>query len=297
MFPVKPHRFKGAKVPRNKKPSPSLPKQFSSFISQGTSKEELELANFLQLEIPNHKVYRGDRTVLHGREIDIYVPSLALGVEFHGLMWHKDKDPSYHLYKSVEAEKQGVFLIQIFEDEWLKKKALVIDLVRKVLGKYKEIPLQDCRLSKITDKEALEFLEGSHLLGYPENASFSLGLFYKNELVYVAVIQENENNWVILRDAHRRTLKVEKALAAICSSLLNKANKPIRAIIDRRLYDGKDFKDIGFKELKATAPNVYYSCDLEQRILESKLPVELRESKDVTWYRYYDAGNKILGLN
>lgn len=297
MLPKKPHKYKGARIPKNKKPSPSLPKQFNKFISQGTSKEELELANALQLEIPNHKVYRGDRTVLHGREIDIYVPSLALGVEFHGLMWHKDKDPSYHLYKAVEAEKQGVFLIQIFEDEWLKKKALVVDLLRKVLGKYREIPLQDCTLLKLSEKEASEFFEGSHLLGYPSEATLSLGLSYKNELIYAAAIQETENSWIILRDAHRRTLKVEKALSAICSALLNKKEKLIRAVIDRRLSDGKDFKEIGFKELKATPPNVYYSCDLEQRILESKLPVELRENKDIEWYKYYDAGNKILGLN
>ena len=63
-----------------------------------------------------------NRTKLNGKEIDIYIPSLKLGIEYNGLYWHSEvngKDKNYHFNKLNDCNKQGVNLIQIFEDEWV----------------------------------------------------------------------------------------------------------------------------------------------------------------------------------
>lgn len=277
-------KFKGVKLPKV---------QNNRFISQGTSKEELEVANFLQLEIPQHKVYRGDRVILQGHEIDIYVPTLKFGLEFHGLYFHKDKDPSYHLSKAIGAEKAGVYLIQLFEDEWQQKKPLVIDLIRRSLGKYKILDLKDCIFTKVSPSEAKLFFEKTHLLGNPDDVDEYYGLIYQNSLIYCAGIQ-NKEHWIILRDTWLPGIFVEQGLAKLCKELLNIETKPIEAILDRRLFDGKDFKTLGFKEYADTEPNVYYSCDFEQRIPAVKMTESIKVGED--WFKYYDAGNRKLIL-
>ena len=52
-----------------------------------------------------------NRTILNGKEIDIYIPSLKLGIEYNGLYWHSEvngKDKNYHFNKLNNCNKQGV---------------------------------------------------------------------------------------------------------------------------------------------------------------------------------------------
>ena len=90
-----------------------LPPKRNILIQQGTSNEELELYNTVRLLDPSLIVYRGDRAVLHGREIDIWIPSHKLGVEYDGLFFHntsKRDDPTYHLYKTIISFQIYLFL-------------------------------------------------------------------------------------------------------------------------------------------------------------------------------------------
>ena len=51
-----------------------LPPRKNVFMSQGTSGEELDLYNTIKLLVPETQVFQSDRTILNGREIDIYIP-------------------------------------------------------------------------------------------------------------------------------------------------------------------------------------------------------------------------------
>lgn len=278
-------KFKGVK----------LPKVNNRFISQGTSKEELEVANFLQLEIPRHKVYRGDRVVLQGREIDIYVPALKFGIEFHGLFFHKDKDRLYHLNKAILAEQAGVYLIQIFEDEWTNHRALVCDLIRKALGKYQTLKSSDCYLTPVPEREAQKFFEKTHLLGpIEEPAKYYFGAYYQNSLVYCCAIADRQTFWEILRDSSLPGITVNGGLKDCLALLPNKRKTLIQ--LDRRLYDGKQYLEMGFEPCGFTEPNNYYSADFTQRFTETqRLKQPLKQNEE--WYTYYDAGNRKLVLN
>lgn len=280
-------KFRGAKLPRT---------NYNRFISQGTSKEELEIANFLQLELPRHKVYRGDRVVLQGKEIDIYVPSLKFGIEFHGNFFHKEKEPDYHLNKAILAEKAGVYLIQIFEDEWLHKRALVIDLIRKAIGKYVMIEASCCECRKLSQKEAGQFFSKTHLLGAPDNLENCLGLFYKNDLIYVCALQSDDQNITVLRDSMMPGIFVHNGLLKVLQETWNeKGLKPVYLELDRRLFDGHEYKELGFKEYACTPPNIYYSADFEERIPKSRMTEAMLNNGD-EWFVYYDAGNRKLLL-
>ena len=69
---------------------------------------------------PHLEVIPNDTSVLGGKHIDIYIPSLRLGFEYNGNYWHKDKgDPDGpSAQKERLALEKGVTLHTIWEDDW-----------------------------------------------------------------------------------------------------------------------------------------------------------------------------------
>ncbi|MBS1737095.1 MAG: hypothetical protein JSS98_10910, partial [Bacteroidetes bacterium] len=55
---------------------------------QKISESEIEFQNFLKSHID---IETNNRTVLHGRELDIYIKSLKLAIEYNGIYFHSDK--------------------------------------------------------------------------------------------------------------------------------------------------------------------------------------------------------------
>jgi AraC-like DNA-binding protein len=70
-------------------------------------------------------------------EIDIYLPQSRLAIEYCGLHWHRAnalKDNNYHRAKFLHLQKQGIQLLTIFEDEWLRDKDLVCSMILNRIG-------------------------------------------------------------------------------------------------------------------------------------------------------------------
>ncbi len=61
----------------------------------------------------------GDRKKLNGRELDIYIPSKKVGIEYDGKLWHQDKQKD--LEKEKMCKKQGIRLIKIVENNTHRK--------------------------------------------------------------------------------------------------------------------------------------------------------------------------------
>lgn len=108
--------------------------------STRSSRGEEELARFI--EGLGHKVKRGDRSVLRGREIDVLLPSLSLGFEYNGEYWHSDAvvrrntgmgADEYHAMKLSMAAEAGVELHFIWEREWRGEREATESRVREIL--------------------------------------------------------------------------------------------------------------------------------------------------------------------
>ena len=84
--------------------------------------KENELVNIIK-SFYKGEILENNNTLLDGKEIDIYLPNLKLGIEFNGNYWHCDKlkEISYHKNKSLFAESKGIRLIHIWEWEWSQK--------------------------------------------------------------------------------------------------------------------------------------------------------------------------------
>lgn len=174
------------------------------FCAKQISKDENEICDLLS----NIKYERHNRTLLNGKEIDIYIPSLKLGIEYHGLRWHTDfafgRDRNYHIGKLNQCNNNGVSLIQIFEDEWINHKEIVKCKLRHILGldiNKNKIFARKCNVEVVGKETARSFLSNNHIQGYT-SASVYLGLFYDKTLVAVmSFLEEKKEMWNLNRFA------------------------------------------------------------------------------------------------
>ena len=92
-----------------------------------------------------------------------------------------------HFDKTNECEKNGVKLIQIFEDEYmLHKKIVLCKLLHalKIDNNLEHIAGRKCNIKSILKCDAEEFLEKNHIQGFVSSTVY-LGAFYQNKLVGV----------------------------------------------------------------------------------------------------------------
>lgn len=85
---------------------------------------ENELYNYLITLFPNQEIKRNDRTCINPYEVDFYIPSKKLAIEFNGAYWHSEKmgkSSKYHLDKFRKAKEKDINLIHIWEWEYRGK--------------------------------------------------------------------------------------------------------------------------------------------------------------------------------
>ena len=159
--------------------------------SHKTSKPEDEIIKIIQEVNPQQR----NRGLIEKREIDIYIPSLKLGIEYNGLRWHSEKfgkDHRYHLDKLNKCNEQGIRLIQIFEDEWINHREICESKLRQICGlnTNPKIYARKCEIREIPNKnEVYEFLDKNHIQGRT-GFTIGLGAYYNNELVGVMTFKK-----------------------------------------------------------------------------------------------------------
>lgn len=93
-------------------------------FKNGISEQEKELKSFL--DSINIKYDSNTKILNSNKELDVYIPSINVAIEYNGSFWHsirfKSKHKYYHFDKSLECFKQGICLIHIWEDEWIFRK-------------------------------------------------------------------------------------------------------------------------------------------------------------------------------
>lgn len=263
---------------------------------QGTSRQEIEVYNFIQRCLPGIRVLKNDRTVLKGKELDIYVPSLKLAIEFNGLFYHnssKRADPFYHLQKSVNCERKGIRLIQIMSDEWEQKKALVLDLIRHSIGAYEHLDASQCKLELMNEKEGKAFFNGNHLLGDDKRSEFYIGLSFDRSILFCAGFKKEKNNLIMTRFGDRKGYHVKNGLQTVISYIQEEYKVPVTTSIDRRLYSANELKLIGFREVQPTNPSVTITKDFKKRIpIENMKRFNESELEKKGYYKVYDCGER-----
>lgn len=268
------------------------PRKRTLKIPQGVSQEEIDLRNAIAYNFPGMAIYESDRRILNGKEIDIWIPSRNLGIEYDGLRFHSDdKSPNYHLNKTLLCEKKGVRLIHIFSDEWINKKQIVLDIIKKALGKYKEI--DDFAIGFISEQESHRFLDSYCLLGTEPKANGYLGAIYSNNIVAVMTYRETKDYLEILRYCEIPGIRLKDGINFFLKRLEN-ISKPVKAKVDRRISQGKEFLEAGFTPIEATMPKIYYTSDYKSRILSDSIKLNESQIQKANLHKIYDCGDLVF---
>lgn len=154
---------------------------------------EQELMNFLdELGVQYDS---NTRKIIPPKEIDFCIPSKKVAIEFNGEYFHSTRllDKNYHSDKFKKCEEQGIQLLSIFQLDWNGKKDIYKSKIRNVLGLSESgVFARNTTISKISNKDAMDFLDTYHLQGSTKNIRYSYGAYHDSNLIAVLCFTNQE---------------------------------------------------------------------------------------------------------
>lgn len=242
---------------------PAIKKFYEKTRHSKRSLIEVSLCDFIE-SIYDGVVLTNKRNIIN-KELDIYIPEKNLAIEFNGLYYHSYNDKesasafkNSHINKTDACNKIGIRLIHIFEDEWLNKQDVCKSIITSALGLDNRIYARDCLFSKVSNKEAYEFLEANHLQG-KINASEHYGLYYKGELVQIISIGKSrfENGRIeLLRMCNKCNITVVGGFSKL---IKHQPHDSIITYCDLSKFNGDGYIKSGFVKIGMTEPSYFYT--------------------------------------
>lgn len=142
---------------------------FFCFPKESTA--QIEVFEFVKFLCPD--AILSDREMISPNELDVYVPSKRVGIEYNGLYWHSSaviKDPKYHIRKFEKCRQANVSLFSIYEDEWRDKRDIIESMLTHRLGMSCErIGARELEIVEVSPLVAKEFFDSSHLEGHAKS--------------------------------------------------------------------------------------------------------------------------------
>lgn len=282
-----------------------------------TSKKEDELYDFLCELVGGDNVIRNSRDVISPLELDMYIPSLSIAVEFDGLRWHSEEfesSPTYHLSKTKMCEEKGIRLLHIFEDEWDFKKDVIKNILRTCIGINNKIYARNCEVKEISSSDAREFINNNHIQNYVPS-KINIGLFNEGNLVSVMCFgglrknlgqNSKEGYYEMLRYATILGCTVIGGASKLFKYFKDVYNPEfVETYADKRLFSGKVYEKLGFVFDHVSQPNYFYIINnrrenrfkyrkdvlVSEGFNKNKTEHEIMLERGI--YRIYDCGCKV----
>ena len=233
-----------------------------------TSEPEKEIIEFIKsLGVRCEK----NRSILNGKELDMYLPDFNIAIEFNGCKYHTEqyggKYKNYHLEKTLSCKKAGVNLIHIFEDEYMYHRDIVLSKIMHLLHAGANLPkiaARKCAIREINKGDAFAFLEKYHIQG-PASATVYLGAFYNDKLCAVMTFKKEPNNpgcWELNRFASDYRYIMQGLGSKLFSYFISHYNAiEIKSFMDRRWCSSEEsniYTVLGFKFERYTYPDYRY---------------------------------------
>ena len=291
------------------------------------SQGEEAIAKYLSVYAP---IIQRDRTLIAPKELDIYIPSANLAVEFHGMYYHshfnaedekKDKLKSYNKY--IQCAEKGIRLITIYETEWENRQPQIKRLLKNAIGKTKgKLMARKCQVTPVSNADAKIFYEQYHPQGGVGNG-VHFGLYWKDKLVACMRFSLGNNDrgntknrdWTLARYATR--VNVLGGASRLFKAFVKEQDPElIKSFSDNRYFSGGMYEQLGFEMVQDSVPDYQVwsnklgllpKTHYQRRVLQKRLiehgkdeifdhTTDPRTEKDMTYLmgagRIYDCGKK-----
>lgn len=225
----------------------------SRSVRSSSSMETDLIAALVDLGLPRSSIIHGDWKVLDGKEIDVYLPDYALGIELCGEYWHSTSvnHDKTHMAKKYELAKQkGVRLLTFFDTEWKSQKQQVLNLIASYLFDFPVIDSRKCKLVPVAKSMALAFINANHAEPIKRLTS-AMGLIGKDgRLLGVCAVDRGR----IVRICTRLGVKLKGgARRMIAGTMTAMAVDSITLLSNNRLSAGNETR-LGFHAIRTIPP-------------------------------------------
>ena len=275
------------------------------------SNEEIEVGRFVSDLIGFENIIKNSFDIIgNRRELDIYIPSKKLAIEYDGIYWHSTeyKPKNYHIEKTLLCRDKNIRLIHVFSNDWVERKDVVKSIISSALGIYKEtIYARKCEVKELDNELYKNFLNENHIQGYYK-AKIKLGLFYNNELVSCIGIDESrykKDEIEVIRFCNKLNTKV---LGALSKLIKHSGIKSLVSYVDLKYFNGIGYEKAGFKLIRRNPPSYFYienktfkilkreRCQKHRlhKLLGDKFDSNLTETQNMLnngYLKIYDCGN------
>lgn len=287
--------------------------------SGSQSKPEVALLEWIKRTLPGVEIQERRRGVIPPYELDIYIPSLQVAVEFNGLYWHsadKASDGEFrnkHLQKLQLCQEAGVRLIQVREDRWADRP----EVCKSVIASALRLPsrrenARSCKIVELASIDATDFLMRHHLDGNAK-ASVNLGLSLDDELLAVMTFAKprfaSDADWELVRLASLPFVHVRGAASRLLAHFRARHRGQVTSYCNLEYGSGGVYGAIGMKLVSQSRPGyvwvkngqrAYSRYQTQKHKLSALLPnfdPALSESENMFangFRRYWDSGNLVF---
>lgn len=228
-----------------------------------SSTPEKELVDFIENNSSYQTITRTRK--IGGVELDIFIPEKNFAIEFNGMYWHstdKLEEVNFfskkHVTKTNIAEKHGVHLFHIFENEWgdVNKKEIWKSMILNKIGKSKRIFARQCSI--VEDVDYSQFFIDNHIQG-KATGNRSIALVKDGVIVSLALLGKNrfrKNGQELIRFC---SLKNHCVVGGF-SKIMSKINTPLISYGNRRWahINGNMYQKNEFLFERVSMPNYFY---------------------------------------
>jgi hypothetical protein len=274
------------------------------------SQPEQDIHDWLVMHGIDHEM--NNKTILDGKELDIYIPEKNIAIEYCGLYWHSDFhsriDKWYHYDKWKQCRDKNIHLITIFSDQWVHKRDIVLKrLETKLKINVKSIGARKTRIRELTNTEEKEFFLFNHIQGYnPSRVAY--GLIENGEIVAAMSFKKvryhskdlSKDDWELLRFASCKNVQggASKLFRHFIKTV---APSKIVSYSDNDWNTGGLYEQLGFTLSRISGPSYWYAnvnddiryhrFNFRKKDTDPDMPENQRVFESHKYLRFWDTGN------
>ena len=281
------------------------------FIQHRGSNAEHEICEWLKVNFPDIILETHNKTILDGKEIDIFIVNKNIGIEYNGSEWHSslgaifdDKPKYYHRDKFLLAKSKGVHLISIFDIDWHNNQEKIKNYLSSVLNDHADnIHAKDCQCLLIDDDRADNFISMYHIHGCTYFNSINYGLFFGGDLISVMSFGNLSMNSIECDQYELYGYFTKYGLNIFdgANKLLNHFEqdfnpKYIVYYSDNDYFNGEIYKSLGFIDVCQCIPKHYWylsgekvddTLDIDDCVMLDSGACKVWRSGYTKWEKYY----------
>lgn len=249
------------------------------------------------------------------KELDIYIPSKNIAIEFNGVFHHSDirKPQRYHIDKFNACKEKGIQLITVWLDQYEKKQDIVKSIILSKLGIYeRKIYGRQCAFEIADSKTANDFYDNNHIQGKC-NANIHYALRYDNDIVAMMSfgkrsLGKNSNScWELIRYCSKANTLIIGGVSRLFTRFVKDYSpNEIISWSSNDISDGDMYRMLGFEYIKESESywyvhkntyNRYHRLNFTKSNLIKKGIISEDENKtenqiayDLGFLRIFDSG-------